>query len=185
MSTQYKRGQKWRVMVDNARLSGMKSNGPYAQSGWRMDVPKGTVLTCLGEQWTAGDGVPVVQWADEHGNFLASDCTFSPAIGTMWNRTPAPGSLFPKSDAVDNWTMMNGSITDRMLFEEDVKASWNDPALAEDVARLLERAKDLKGRWIIWDPEGDGEGYLRADNNPFTLAEQAMVDHHDDFAHLL
>jgi hypothetical protein len=89
----FKEGQKWRVIKAGAQLQGMQPVDRYAQQGWSMKLAVGTVLTCAGSKWTFGDGVPVIKWLDENGNYLANDCEFHPAVGGMWASAPADGYL--------------------------------------------------------------------------------------------
>lgn len=174
----FKAGQKWRVIRSGAKLFGMKPAGPYAQQGWSMDLDVGTVLTCDGEKWTFGDGVPVIKWLDAEGNWLASDCEFRPAVGGVWSTAPADGYLMPWSDDVQIWTSANGAIDQRATFEDSVRTAWCDECCQDDVRGLLERAAELEGGWIVWDPEGDDQGFLLVGDDPFELVKQA-VDHHE------
>lgn len=89
----FKEGQKWRVISEGASLWGMQPDGPYAQRGWGMALPVGTILTCGGVHWTHGDGVPIVKWRDAEGNWLANDCEFKPSVGGMWSSAPQDGYL--------------------------------------------------------------------------------------------
>lgn len=95
----FRKGQKWRVVRAGARVSGMKPIAPYAQQGWGADLPVGTVLTCAGRSMTFGDGAPVIKWQDANGKWLANDCTFSPSEGGMWGSAPADGYLQLIEDA--------------------------------------------------------------------------------------
>jgi hypothetical protein len=90
----YKKGQRYRVIREGARLRGMQPVGPHTQQGWRRELEVGDVITCLGTSMTFGDGVPAVKWGDEDGAWLANDCIFSPASGGLWGgQPPADGYL--------------------------------------------------------------------------------------------
>lgn len=175
-TTLYREGQIWRVQSDAAKLTGMKPSGPYAQSGWRQTLKRGDILTCGGEKWTFGDGVPAITWMGPRGEWLANDCTLSPSVGSLWNQRPAPGILMPWSKEAQDWYTCNGAITERSLFEQDLRSSWSDEALQEDVNTLLARVNATQGAWILWDPEDDGNGYFLTGNDPFALAKQALQD---------
>lgn len=101
----FRKGQKWRVTRDGASLSGMKPTGPYAQQGWSMPLPVGTILTCAGRKMTFGDGVPVIKWTDAEGEWLANDCTLSPSTGGIWSSAPADGFLELIEDAPLRYTV--------------------------------------------------------------------------------
>lgn len=83
----FKRGERYRVIKPGARLTGMQPiRGGF--QGWGQELPVGTILTCDGESWTFGDGVPVIKWTDENGRYIANDCEFRPSVGGMWNLKP-------------------------------------------------------------------------------------------------
>ncbi|WP_306150708.1 hypothetical protein [Roseovarius sp. MMSF_3281] len=174
----FKAGQQWRVIKQGARLSGMQPAGYCAQQGWSMALEVGTVLTCAGVSMSFGDGVPLVKWLDAEGKHLANDCTFHPSNGAMWWNAPAPGWLVPYSDDAQIWSIGNGAIDHRQTFEASVCAAWCDEACESDVEGLLARAAVLNGDWIVWDPEGDDQGFLLVGDDPFDLVTQA-VDHHE------
>ena len=91
----YEKGKQYRVIKDGAHLSGMRPVAPYTHQGWRMNLSLGQVITCDGTSMTFGDGVPALKWSDENGNYLASDCLFSPVKGDIiWGgQVPADGFL--------------------------------------------------------------------------------------------
>lgn len=91
----YRKGRKFRVIKNGARLTGLKPSGPWAQIGWGRILREGDVLTCAGESMTFGDGVPVIKWLDENGQWMANDCEFSPSIGSLWFSRPDPSYLEP------------------------------------------------------------------------------------------
>jgi hypothetical protein len=165
----FKPGQKWRVVADDVQLSGMKPTGPYAQQGWAMRVPRGTVLTCTGCQMTFGDGVPVVKWADENGKWLANDCTLSPSEGGMWSEAPADGTLWPWSPATQALTAHGYAIDLRPAFEAEARKELND------AEALIARAAEHKGRWVLWDPDNDADGFLLVGDDPFAMAAEAVA----------
>jgi len=171
----FKPGQKWRVIREGARLSGMKPCGYGAQCGWGMSVPVGTVLTVQGTLMTFGDGVPVVKWLDGNGNWIANDCEFHPSDGGMWSSAPRDGYLAPASPEADAWSCANGAIDHRSAFETSVKSAWCDEACQTDVEGLLARADALEGAWLVWDPEDDDQGFLLAGDDPFELLKQACA----------
>jgi hypothetical protein len=93
MST-YEAGQKYRVIREGARLTGMVPVAPYCQQGWSKQLHVGDVITCAGSGMTFGDGVPALKWKDEDGEWLANDCTFQPVQGGMWSgQIPEDGYL--------------------------------------------------------------------------------------------
>lgn len=95
----YIKGEKYRVVRAGAYLRGMTTVGRGVFNGWRRDLQVGDVITCLGESWTMGDGVPAIKWGDETGEWLANDCTFQPCGGGLWGgQVPLPGYLEPADD---------------------------------------------------------------------------------------
>ena len=90
----YKKGDRYRVIRDGGQLHGMKPCGPGAQQGWAQPVPKGTVLTCngVGKGW-GSDSVPIVMWSDETGEWIANFAEFYPQEGGMWSLEPKAGYL--------------------------------------------------------------------------------------------
>jgi hypothetical protein len=91
----YEQGKKYRVIKEGARLSGMRPVAPYVQQGWGLTLPVGMVITCEGMSMTRGDGVLALKWSDAQGQYLASDCLFSPVKGDIiWGgQLPADGFL--------------------------------------------------------------------------------------------
>ena len=69
----YRRGSKWRVVKPGARIVGMKSSGSFSFTGFALDLPVGTVLTCEGSSMTFGDGYPVLKWRDENNRPICMD----------------------------------------------------------------------------------------------------------------
>lgn len=166
----FKAGQQWRVCAPGVSLSGMKPCGPYAQQGWRMSAPVGTVMTCDGVKWTGGDGVPVVKWLDRDGNWLANDCTLSPSTGGMWASAPADGTLQPWSDDTITATSYGYAITQRAVVDAEIRE-----AVEPDVAEaLFARINQHPGRWVFWDPDGGADGFLLVGDDPFALAADAV-----------
>jgi len=95
----YQPGTRWRVVKPGAHLWGLQPVGRNVEQGWQMDLPVGTVLTCLGVSWTRGDGVPALKWGDAEGRWLANDCTFSHIDGGMWGgQVPQAGYLEPAGE---------------------------------------------------------------------------------------
>lgn len=88
----YVKGDRYRVVKAGCRLEGMQPI-QGGQRGWGKMLAVGDVLTCDGRSMTFGDGVPVIKWQDENGNFLANDCCFVPALGGMWTSYPDPSCL--------------------------------------------------------------------------------------------
>jgi|JI10StandDraft_1071094.scaffolds.fasta_scaffold790149_3 hypothetical protein len=86
-------GSRWKVTQAGARLFGWKPI-PGGHEGWVLTLEPGMILTCAGSSMTMGDGVPAIKWRGENGEFLASDCTFSPVKGGMWGgQIPEDGFL--------------------------------------------------------------------------------------------
>lgn len=166
----FKAGQKWRVAIDGAFLSGMKPTGPYAQQGWAMRAPNGTVLTCTGVQMTFGDGVPTVKWADADGEWLANDCTFSPSTGGMWFQAPIDGALQPWSDDCITIGSFNYGLDLRPIFEASARECMN----SDTAEALIARAAQQTGRWVLWDPDSDEQGFMIVGDDPFAMAAEAV-----------
>lgn len=173
----FKAGQKWRVVKDGAGLRGMQPCGPGAQQGWSRSLEIGTILTCAGSKWTFGDGVPIIKWLDENGQHLANDCEFAPSRGGIWASTPCAEYLFPVSDDVDDWYTVNGALDHTTTFEASVRAAWCDEGFEAQCDRLIERASEQEGEWIVWNPEDNENGFLLIGNDPFDLAAKAC-DHY-------
>lgn len=84
----FTKGKRYRVIKNGARITGMVSLGYGAFTGFSCKLPIGTIITCSGSSMSFGDGVPLVKWTDEKGNFICNDAEFSPSVGGMWNRQP-------------------------------------------------------------------------------------------------
>lgn len=166
----FKKGQQWRVNRDGCYLVGMRPLAPYAQTGWRQEAPHNTVLTCAGSLMTQGDGVPVIKWLDRDGNWLANDCEFRPSGGGMWANAPLDGTLAPWSDATITVTSYNYGL-DQRVFMKELAAEVFEPEVLE---KFLARLAETEGRWVLWDPDADEQGFLLTGNDPFALAEEAV-----------
>lgn len=165
----FKKGQKWRVCAHGVHLWGMKPI-PGGQQGRQAPAPLSTVLTCAGVCMTFGDGVPVVKWTDANGQWIANDCIMSPAEGGMWSSAPADGTLQPWSINTITVTSANYALDLRSRVEAEMQAEMPD----SETAKLMARLAQLPGRWVLWDPESDGDGLLLVGDDPFALADEAV-----------
>lgn len=165
----FKEGQKWQI-TRPSKLSGMQAI-PGGQQGWGRDVPAGTILTCSGVRWTFGDGVPVVKWLDADGNHIASDCTLLPAEGGMWSSVPRADHILPTSPEIEELLTVNCAIGLRDRMKAEI-----EQVMAEDAPALLARIDAHDGRWVIFDPESDADGFVLVGNDPWEMAREAF-DH--------
>lgn len=164
----FRDGQRWRVIKAGGSLWGWKSAGPHAQEGWRQDLAVGTIITCKGRSMSGGDGVPLIKWGDENGNYLAGDCEFRPETGGMWASAPADGYLelvLPTSvktfDEVRAWTDYERCMAvENYDYKVDDWVTFAGSAPKALVDRASKFKKDQKEPTVIWDPNDDEDGYL-------------------------
>ncbi|MGO4676604.1 hypothetical protein AB4Z40_27245 [Bosea sp. 2YAB26] len=89
--SEFKHGQKWRVVHNGFRLYGMRLSGPNCYQSWSMVLPVGTVLTCAGIGASLGGDVPMIKWLGEHGEAL-NGCGFK-TTGSIWSNVPVEDFL--------------------------------------------------------------------------------------------
>jgi hypothetical protein len=94
---EYVPDRRFRVVREGAALVGMVPAGPGVWKRRRVELPPGTVITCLGRGQSWGsDGVPIIVWGDERGEAFAPDAEFCPGEADIWSGCPAPGYLEPQ-----------------------------------------------------------------------------------------
>lgn len=92
--TDFTQGRRFRVVKDGAALTGMVAAGVGMWRPLRMELPVGSIITCLGRAMSWGsDGVPVIVWGDQDGVAFAPDAEFSPRVGDLWVSVPDPDFL--------------------------------------------------------------------------------------------
>lgn len=97
----YVKGRKFRVIRPGAHIEGSRPRAPFCHDSYRLELPVGTILTCFGVHWTAGDGVPAIMWRDEQGQWICNEAVFWPAQGGMWDGyVPEDGYLAALDDPV-------------------------------------------------------------------------------------
>lgn len=90
---QFKKGVKFRCLTP-IRITGMRSRGPRCWQGYGETFPAGSILTCLGESMTFGDGVPAIKWGREDDQVICMDALIEDVVGGMWGgQIPTPGLL--------------------------------------------------------------------------------------------
>jgi hypothetical protein len=91
----YRLGRKFRIVKEGASIRGLLPAGPWCSRGHRVDLPVGTVITCMGVGWSRGDGAPIIRWRSENHEAFCEEAEFHPNNGDMWNCLPEDGYLTP------------------------------------------------------------------------------------------
>lgn len=81
----YPAGSRWRVIKEGAYIDGMVPAGRSVQTGFRLDLEVGTILTSAGRSMTMGDGVPALKWREADNAWICNDALFHPHVGGIWD----------------------------------------------------------------------------------------------------
>ena len=126
-------------------------------------------LLCNGVQMTFGDGVPVVKWLTKDGKWIANDCEFLPKQGGMWFGVPHHEHLVPTSAEIETLEICNFPINLRETAMQLIAG-----CMGNDAETLLVRIEKHAGRWVAWDAEDGGDGFLLVGNDPWKMATEAV-----------
>ena len=133
----FKAGRKFEVVEPGCHIWGMTPTAPYTQTGFRLDLQPGDVITCRGSSMTSGDGVPAIKWADKDCQWICNDPTFSPALdNSMWSGVyPMRGYLTPLYEPDEEFP----KPTERRVV----------PALQKQLDRLNPKPQQAVNVWVI------------------------------------
>lgn len=167
-------GQKYRVKYARYRnpFAGVAGLAPDATmpvyleepgvfNGWRLDLKRGDILTYRGSKTGAGSDPGLDElFEDSMGRIGA----FNPTRGPFGNIHAA--FLQPVTDAI-YWLEGNEY---RLVTASEYDAAKDKPDGLDNRAAILR--KDFT--FVIYDPEGDENGFMLWGNDPVKMAEEAV-----------